>query len=81
MDSTNYIALRCIHPTMNGMHTNRHHAGLSSSVKALSKGRCGSSLIGMDACRNERILQQGIKVPEKKKRKNYVGSENTTYIN
>eukprot|EP00983_Pelagomonas_calceolata_P032126 1008558-Pelagomonas_calceolata.AAC.1 len=41
---------------MNGMHTNRHHA--------LSKGRFGSSLIGMDACRNERLLEQGIEVPE-----------------
>eukprot|EP00983_Pelagomonas_calceolata_P015482 490832-Pelagomonas_calceolata.AAC.1 len=49
---------------MNGMHTDRHHVGLSSCVKALSKGRYGSSLIGMDACRNERLLDQGIQVPE-----------------
>eukprot|EP00983_Pelagomonas_calceolata_P006427 211232-Pelagomonas_calceolata.AAC.1 len=33
-------------------------------MKALSKGRFGSSLIGMDACRNERLLDQGIQVPE-----------------
>eukprot|EP00983_Pelagomonas_calceolata_P029693 930131-Pelagomonas_calceolata.AAC.1 len=46
------------------MHTDRHHVGLSSCVKALSKGRYGSSLIGMDACRNERLFQQGIQVPE-----------------
>eukprot|EP00983_Pelagomonas_calceolata_P022755 716648-Pelagomonas_calceolata.AAC.1 len=49
---------------MNGMHTDRHHVGLSSCAKALSKGRYGSSLIGMDACRNERLFQQGIRVPE-----------------
>eukprot|EP00983_Pelagomonas_calceolata_P008546 279790-Pelagomonas_calceolata.AAC.1 len=60
MDSINHIALRCIHPIMNGMHTDRHHVGLGSSVKALSKGRYGSSLTGMDACRNERLFQQGI---------------------
>eukprot|EP00983_Pelagomonas_calceolata_P004187 136490-Pelagomonas_calceolata.AAC.1 len=46
------------------MHTDRHHVGLSSCVKALSKGRYGSSLIGMDACTNERLFQQGIQVPE-----------------
>eukprot|EP00983_Pelagomonas_calceolata_P029898 936367-Pelagomonas_calceolata.AAC.1 len=49
---------------MNEIHTNRHHVGLSIRVKALSKGRYGSSLIGMDACRNERLLDQGIQVPE-----------------
>eukprot|EP00983_Pelagomonas_calceolata_P086413 1156752-Pelagomonas_calceolata.AAC.1 len=64
MDSINRIALRCLHPTMSGMHTNRHHEGLSSFVKALSKGRYGSSLIGMDACRNQRLFQQCIQVPE-----------------
>eukprot|EP00983_Pelagomonas_calceolata_P073734 1152259-Pelagomonas_calceolata.AAC.2 len=32
--------------------------------KPSSKGRYGSSLIGMDACRNERFLEQGIEVPE-----------------
>eukprot|EP00983_Pelagomonas_calceolata_P023226 731734-Pelagomonas_calceolata.AAC.1 len=64
MDSINHIALRCIHPTMNGIHTYRHNIGLSSCVKALSKGKYGSSLIGMDACRNEKLLQQGIQVPE-----------------
>eukprot|EP00983_Pelagomonas_calceolata_P072082 1151534-Pelagomonas_calceolata.AAC.1 len=37
MDSINHIALRCLHPTMNGMHTDRHHVRLSSCVKALSK--------------------------------------------
>eukprot|EP00983_Pelagomonas_calceolata_P060461 1146370-Pelagomonas_calceolata.AAC.1 len=36
---------------------------LSLYVKALSKGRHGSSLIGMDGCSNERLLDQGIKVP------------------
>eukprot|EP00983_Pelagomonas_calceolata_P078069 1154130-Pelagomonas_calceolata.AAC.1 len=25
MESINHIALRCPNPTMNGMHTNRHH--------------------------------------------------------
>eukprot|EP00983_Pelagomonas_calceolata_P028524 893554-Pelagomonas_calceolata.AAC.1 len=44
--------------------TNRHHVGLSFCVTALSKGRFGSSLITMDACRNERLLDQGIQVPE-----------------
>eukprot|EP00983_Pelagomonas_calceolata_P065357 1148559-Pelagomonas_calceolata.AAC.1 len=48
MDSTNHIALRRLNPTMNGMHTDRHHVGLSFCVKALSKGRYGSSLISMD---------------------------------
>eukprot|EP00983_Pelagomonas_calceolata_P019711 621850-Pelagomonas_calceolata.AAC.1 len=33
-------------------------------VKALSRGRFGSSLTGMDACRNGRLLDQGIQVPE-----------------
>eukprot|EP00983_Pelagomonas_calceolata_P080433 1155146-Pelagomonas_calceolata.AAC.7 len=47
MDSIYHIALRCPHPTMNGMHTDRYHVGLS-----------------MDACQNERLLEQGIEVPE-----------------
>eukprot|EP00983_Pelagomonas_calceolata_P043547 1138957-Pelagomonas_calceolata.AAC.1 len=46
MNSINHNALRCLNPTMNRMHTNRHHVGLSSCVKALSKGLYGSSLIG-----------------------------------
>eukprot|EP00983_Pelagomonas_calceolata_P032895 1030309-Pelagomonas_calceolata.AAC.1 len=49
---------------MSGMHTNRHHEALSLCVEALSKGRFGSSLIGMDACRNKILLDQGIQVPE-----------------
>eukprot|EP00983_Pelagomonas_calceolata_P031784 997586-Pelagomonas_calceolata.AAC.1 len=49
---------------MNGMHTNRHHIGLGFCVKALSRGRFGSSLIGMDACPNVRLLDQGKQVPE-----------------
>eukprot|EP00983_Pelagomonas_calceolata_P118399 1160501-Pelagomonas_calceolata.AAC.14 len=64
MDSIDHIALRCINPTMNGTYTNRHHDGLSFCVKALSKGRYGSSLIGMDACCKERLLEQGIEVPK-----------------
>eukprot|EP00983_Pelagomonas_calceolata_P064538 1148177-Pelagomonas_calceolata.AAC.1 len=64
MDSVNHTALRCNHPKMNGMHTDRPHDGLSFCFKALSKGRYGSSFIGVDACRNERPLQQGIRVPE-----------------
>eukprot|EP00983_Pelagomonas_calceolata_P084201 1156315-Pelagomonas_calceolata.AAC.1 len=51
-------------PTMSGMHTDRHHVGLYLCVEALGKGKFGSSLIGMDACRNERLLDQGIQVPE-----------------
>eukprot|EP00983_Pelagomonas_calceolata_P066682 1149157-Pelagomonas_calceolata.AAC.3 len=50
--------------TMSGMHTYRHHKGLSLCVKAISKGGFGSFLIGMDACRNERLLDLGIQVPE-----------------
>eukprot|EP00983_Pelagomonas_calceolata_P066457 1149052-Pelagomonas_calceolata.AAC.3 len=49
---------------MNGMHTNRHHDGLSFSVKALSKGRYGSTHIGMNACRKEKHQEQDIEVPE-----------------
>eukprot|EP00983_Pelagomonas_calceolata_P120363 1160699-Pelagomonas_calceolata.AAC.8 len=49
---------------MSGMHTNRHHEALSLCVKALSKGRYGSTLIGMDGCSNQRLLDQGIQVPE-----------------
>eukprot|EP00983_Pelagomonas_calceolata_P006118 203493-Pelagomonas_calceolata.AAC.1 len=64
MDSIDHIALRCLHPTLNGMHTDRHHVGLSSGVKPLSKGRYGSFLIGLDACQNGRLLKQGMKVPE-----------------
>eukprot|EP00983_Pelagomonas_calceolata_P084987 1156469-Pelagomonas_calceolata.AAC.1 len=47
-----------------GMHTDRQHVGISSCVKALSKGRYSSSLTGMDACQNERLLEQDIVVPE-----------------
>eukprot|EP00983_Pelagomonas_calceolata_P106764 1159270-Pelagomonas_calceolata.AAC.1 len=60
MDSINYIVLRCPDPTMSGMHARRHHPGLSLFAEALSKGRFGPSLIGMDACRNERLLDEGI---------------------
>eukprot|EP00983_Pelagomonas_calceolata_P074737 1152675-Pelagomonas_calceolata.AAC.1 len=49
---------------MSRMHTNRHHVGLSLCVEVLSKGSFGSSLFGMDACRDERLLDQGIQVPE-----------------
>eukprot|EP00983_Pelagomonas_calceolata_P020209 637739-Pelagomonas_calceolata.AAC.1 len=63
MDSINHNALKCLNPTTNGMHTNRHHIGLRFCFKALSKGRFGSSLIGMVACRKERLLDQGIQVP------------------
>eukprot|EP00983_Pelagomonas_calceolata_P125955 1161259-Pelagomonas_calceolata.AAC.2 len=49
---------------MHGMHTNRHRVGPSYCVKALSKGKYGSSLIGMDACQNDRFLEQGMEVPE-----------------
>eukprot|EP00983_Pelagomonas_calceolata_P019610 617268-Pelagomonas_calceolata.AAC.1 len=45
---------------MSRMHTNRHHQALSQCVKALRKGRYGSSLIGMDGCSHERLLDQGI---------------------
>eukprot|EP00983_Pelagomonas_calceolata_P008338 272426-Pelagomonas_calceolata.AAC.1 len=48
---------------MSGMHTNRHHGALSLCVKSLRKGRYGSSLIGMDGCNDERLLDQGIQVP------------------
>eukprot|EP00983_Pelagomonas_calceolata_P134408 1162060-Pelagomonas_calceolata.AAC.1 len=64
MDSIDHIALRWLNPTMNGMHTNRHHVGLGIYVEALIKGRHGSSSIGMDGCRNERLLEQGEVVPE-----------------
>eukprot|EP00983_Pelagomonas_calceolata_P035339 1105361-Pelagomonas_calceolata.AAC.1 len=49
---------------MSGMHTNRHDEAHSLCVKALSKGRYGSSLFGMDGCSKERLLDQGIQVPE-----------------
>eukprot|EP00983_Pelagomonas_calceolata_P021270 666519-Pelagomonas_calceolata.AAC.1 len=49
---------------MSGMHTNRYNEALRLCVKALSKGRYGSSLIGMDGCSDERLLDQGIHVPE-----------------
>eukprot|EP00983_Pelagomonas_calceolata_P001266 43409-Pelagomonas_calceolata.AAC.1 len=48
---------------MSGMLTNRHHKALNLCVKALSEGRYGSSIIGMDGCSNERFLDQGIQVP------------------
>eukprot|EP00983_Pelagomonas_calceolata_P026153 822147-Pelagomonas_calceolata.AAC.1 len=64
MDSINNIVLRCSNTTMSGMHTNRHQEGLSLCVKALSKGRFGSSLIGTDACRTGRLLDQGRQVPQ-----------------
>eukprot|EP00983_Pelagomonas_calceolata_P104355 1159014-Pelagomonas_calceolata.AAC.18 len=49
---------------MNEMHTNRHHASLSFCVKVLSQGIHGSSHIAMDAVGIERLLDQGISVPE-----------------
>mgnify|MGYP006296909187 CR=1 FL=1 len=49
---------------MSGMHTSRHNAALSLCVEALSKGRYGSSLISMDGCNHDRLLDQGIQVPE-----------------
>eukprot|EP00983_Pelagomonas_calceolata_P039018 1137007-Pelagomonas_calceolata.AAC.4 len=36
MDSIDHIALRCLNPTMNGIHINRQYIGFSSCVKALS---------------------------------------------
>eukprot|EP00983_Pelagomonas_calceolata_P044447 1139299-Pelagomonas_calceolata.AAC.1 len=61
-DSIGYIALTCLYPTMNGMHTNRHRVGLSSCVSALSMSywlpywhRC---------LPDERLREQGIEVPE-----------------
>eukprot|EP00983_Pelagomonas_calceolata_P071147 1151097-Pelagomonas_calceolata.AAC.1 len=47
---------------MNRMNTNRHHV-LSFCIKALSKSRYVLSLIGMDACQNERLLDQGKEDP------------------
>ena len=46
------------------MHTNRHHAALTLNIEALSKGCFGSSLISMDGCSHDRLLDQGIQVPE-----------------
>eukprot|EP00983_Pelagomonas_calceolata_P006820 222539-Pelagomonas_calceolata.AAC.1 len=63
MDSINHVALRCFSSTMSGMRTNRHHASLSSCVKALSKGRYHPLLVYI-ACQNEKLLEQGIEVPE-----------------
>eukprot|EP00983_Pelagomonas_calceolata_P028757 901025-Pelagomonas_calceolata.AAC.1 len=48
---------------MSGVHTNRHHTALCLCVKALGKGRFGSSL-GVDGCSNERLLNSAIQVPE-----------------
>eukprot|EP00983_Pelagomonas_calceolata_P095377 1158005-Pelagomonas_calceolata.AAC.7 len=59
LNSINRIALKFSNPTMNGMHTNRHHVGLGFCIKALNKGSQGPSLIGMDACQNNRLLEQG----------------------
>eukprot|EP00983_Pelagomonas_calceolata_P078324 1154234-Pelagomonas_calceolata.AAC.5 len=39
------------------------HVGLSFCAKALSKGRYGSSLIGINASRNKTLLEQGAEVP------------------
>eukprot|EP00983_Pelagomonas_calceolata_P037420 1136319-Pelagomonas_calceolata.AAC.6 len=58
---------------MSGMHTNKHHEPLSLCVKAFSRGQYGSSLIGMGGFSNERLLDQGIQVPERKKREVYAG--------
>eukprot|EP00983_Pelagomonas_calceolata_P085005 1156471-Pelagomonas_calceolata.AAC.3 len=64
MKIMNCIALICLNPTINGMHTNRHRVGLSFCVNAISKGRHNSSLIGLDACRKERLLDQCIGASE-----------------
>eukprot|EP00983_Pelagomonas_calceolata_P123750 1161041-Pelagomonas_calceolata.AAC.1 len=64
MDHIDHLLLKCTNSTMSGMHTNRHHEALSLCVKAFSKGRRGSSFVGMDGCSNKRLLDQGIEVPE-----------------
>eukprot|EP00983_Pelagomonas_calceolata_P037662 1136454-Pelagomonas_calceolata.AAC.1 len=55
---TAFIALTCPNPRMNGMHTIRHHIGLGFCIEGLGKGRNSKSLIGMDACLNERFLKR-----------------------
>eukprot|EP00983_Pelagomonas_calceolata_P044938 1139499-Pelagomonas_calceolata.AAC.1 len=60
MDSMNHIAIRCLNPTMDAMHTNGYHFSLSFCIDAFSKfeGGYGSSLVGMNACRKERLMEQ-----------------------
>eukprot|EP00983_Pelagomonas_calceolata_P070287 1150727-Pelagomonas_calceolata.AAC.1 len=48
MHSINHVALKCINPTMNGMHTGRHHVGLSFCVKALNKADMAHPLLGKE---------------------------------
>eukprot|EP00983_Pelagomonas_calceolata_P011691 376766-Pelagomonas_calceolata.AAC.1 len=52
---------------MNGMHTNRHHVGLSFYVKALSKGRYGSSLQGKQG--NKLLVWMPAEMRKKRKEK------------
>ena len=64
IDSANHITLGCAHPTIQGMIMNRHHTAVSLCGKAISKGRFGSSIIAMDACASDKLLEQDMEVPE-----------------
>ena len=63
-DSANHFILGCKHPIIQGMITNRHHAAVSLCGEAISQGRYASSIVTMDACNNEKLLEQDIEVPE-----------------
>ena len=46
------------------MITNRHHAAVSLCGEAISQGRYAFSIVTMDACNNEKLLEQDMEVPE-----------------
>ena len=58
------MILGCKNPTIQGMITNRHYTAVSLCCKAISKGSFGSSIIAMDACASDKLLEQDLVVPE-----------------
>jgi hypothetical protein len=63
-DSANHFILGCKHPTIQGMITNRHHTAVSMCGQAISVGRLGSSIVSMDACCSEKLLEQDMQIPD-----------------
>jgi len=52
------MILGCTHPTIQGMIMNRHHTAVSLCGRAISKGSLGSSIIAVDACAGDKLLEQ-----------------------
>jgi hypothetical protein len=54
-DSAPHILLRCNSHTLKRMHINRrHHHAVSLCGEKISKGKLGSAIVTMDACKSEK---------------------------